>query len=98
MGALGAIIYFGLGLLQLAAIMAGLGDWLGLHWIIAGPLALFLAYLPLVGSILGLLGAVHVWDWAWWQAGLLFFGGFAVTIAFGGLSAMVDSFRSRRSA
>lgn len=96
MGALGGVIYFGLGIVQLAAIMAALGGWLGLHWIIAGPLALLLAYLPLVGPILGMLGAVHYWHWAWWQAGLLFFGGFALTLALGGLATIVDSFRSRR--
>lgn len=52
---------------------SGLTDWLGLHWIIAVPLALFLGFFPLVGSIFGMIGAINVWQWEWWQAGLLFF-------------------------
>lgn len=55
--------------------MAGLESWWGLHWIIAAPIAFIISYIPLVGSIVGMVGAMDVWRWEWWQAGLLFFGG-----------------------
>lgn len=75
MQAIGFIVYIVVGLFQLAAIMAGLESWWGLHWIVAAPIAFIVSYIPLVGSIVGMVGAVDVWRWEWWQAGLLFFGG-----------------------
>lgn len=78
MQALIYIAYLILGLFQLAAVMAGLEDWMGLHWIIAAPLALFIAYIPLVGTIVGMFGAVTAWHWSWLQAGVLFLGPFVV--------------------
>ncbi|UCZ68341.1 hypothetical protein K8U55_12590 [Klebsiella pneumoniae] len=75
MQAIGFIVYIVVGLFQLAAIMAGLESWWGLHWIIAAPIAFIISYIPLVGSIVGMVGAMDVWRWEWWQAGLLFFGG-----------------------
>jgi len=73
-----SIGYIVLGLFQLAAIMAGLEDWIGLHWIISAPLALFIAYIPVVGTIVGMFGAVTAWHWSWLQAGGLFFAPFVV--------------------
>jgi hypothetical protein len=67
------IAYAILGLFQLAAIMAGLEDWIGLHWIIAVPLAFFIAYTPLLGTVVGMFGAVTAWQWSWLQASVLFF-------------------------
>ena len=66
------IAYLGIGLVQFAATMGGLADWSGLHWIIVAPVALFLSYLPLVGSAIGALGAVQAWGWSWVWASLLF--------------------------
>jgi hypothetical protein len=101
MPALGCIVTAGLGLFQFAAIMAELVDGIGLHWIIAGPAAMLLASVPLVGTILGIFGAVNVWGWAWWQAALLFFGWFAFAAAAGGvagLAGLAQSFFGRRTA
>jgi hypothetical protein len=70
MQAIGFIVYIVVGLFQLAAIMAGLESWWGLHWIIAAPVAFIISYIPLVGSIVGMVGAMDVWRWEWWQAGL----------------------------
>lgn len=78
MQALVLIAYVTLGLFQFAAVMAGLEDWIGLHWIIAAPLALFIAYIPPAGTIVGMFGAVTAWHWSWFQAGGLFFGPFVV--------------------
>ncbi len=72
------IAYMILGFFQLAAVFAGLEVWMGLHWIIAGPLAFFIAYFPVLGTIVGMFGAVTAWHWSWLQAGGLFFGPLAV--------------------
>lgn len=69
----GFIIYAVLGLFQLAAIMAGLEDWLGFHWIFAFIGGMFLAYIPVIGTIVGIFGAVKIWDWSWLTAIGLFF-------------------------
>ncbi|HGF4512227.1 TPA: hypothetical protein ACF36V_002556 [Escherichia coli] len=68
MQAIGFIVYIVVGLFQLAVIMAGLESWLGLHWIIAAPIAFIVSYIPFVGAIVGMIGAVDVWRWEWCQA------------------------------
>jgi hypothetical protein len=47
----------------------------------SGTVAFIVSYIPLVGSIVGMVGAMDVWRWEWWQAGLLFFGGLIFAIA-----------------
>lgn len=82
---LSMILYLVVGLVQLAAIMAGLTDYFGMHWILAAIIAFFTAYIPLVGSVAGIWGAVSVWEWEWWQAALLFIGPFVFVVATGAL-------------
>lgn len=84
------IAYLVLGLFQMAAVIAGLEDWLGFHWLIALPLAFFLAYIPLIGTGLGIAGAITAWGWTWIQACALFFGPFVVILIFAFISAMLD--------
>ena len=59
----GFILYFGLGILQFTAILSGIQDWIGLHWLIAIPISLFIGYLPFIGTIFGLFSAIQVWGW-----------------------------------
>jgi hypothetical protein len=77
------IAYLGCGLFQLFAIMDGLEKWLGLHWILAAPAALFLTYIPIVGSVVGVIGAVNAWGWTWLQAIGLFVAPVAMALAIG---------------
>jgi hypothetical protein len=91
------VAFLGLGLLQFAAIQAGLTDWLGLHWLIAIILAFPLAYMPVIGSILGVLGAVYGFGWSWIGSIALFFGAGIIGIAFASGSALSDWFSSRSS-
>ena len=73
------IAYIGfviLGIAQFVAIYNGFEQWLGLHWIITLPLAFILGQLPLVGTVVGMFGAVEAWGWSWLQSFLLFFGPF----------------------
>ncbi|ABV89285.1 hypothetical protein [Shewanella pealeana] len=91
-----AILYVGyiiLGIFQLAAVMGGLEDWMGLHWIIAAPLAFVIAYIPLVGTVVGMFGAVTVWHWSWLQAGGLFLGPFIAILIISMVSGVLESRR-----
>lgn len=57
-----------LGFVQLFAIADYFGGgFFSIMW------AFFITYIPLVGSIFGVLGAHQEWDWELWQALLLFF-------------------------
>lgn len=96
MAIIGMLIFFVMGIVQWVATYDGLVHWIGLHWLLAGALSLFLAYLPLVGSIVGFFGALKIWGWEWWQAGLLFFGVPAFGLALGGVSVVADWFQRRR--
>ncbi len=84
MQALAYIVYFVLGLFQLAAIISGIEVWLELHGLVAAVIAMPVAYIPVVGSLLGVYGAVTAWGWSWLTAGGLFFGPLALafTLAF----------------
>ncbi len=64
--------YFVIGFVQLFAIIEFFEqhlDW-GFFDVL---LALLVTYIPLLGGILGVMGAVDGWGWNYWQAGLLFF-------------------------
>lgn len=67
------IAYIVVGLVQLVAIMDGVAYALDISRFFAAIIALFVTYIPLLGSVLGVYGAVNVWDWSLIQAGLLFF-------------------------
>ncbi len=66
------ILFMGVGLVQLAAIYSFLSDIWGWYGIFAGAVALALSYIPIIGSICGILAAHDIWHWPWWQAVLLF--------------------------
>lgn len=65
-------VYFVVGIAQFFAIWDAIElylDWGLLDFLIA----LFVTYIPLLGSILGYFGATEVWYWEPWQALALFF-------------------------
>ena len=72
--------YVLLGLFQAIAVMAGLVDCIGFHWVIAVPLALFITYIPIIGAGTATVGAVNAWHWSWLHSGGLFFGTFVVIL------------------
>ena len=60
--------YVLLGFVQLFAIADYFGGgFFSMMW------AFFLTYIPLVGSVFGVLGAHQEWGWELWQALMLFF-------------------------
>lgn len=81
MQVLGPIVFIGLALLQIGATISGLELWLGIPSIIAVFLALLFAWMPLLGTVVGMYGAVSAWGWSWAMAGGLFFGPFLVAVA-----------------
>ena len=95
-GTICAVIgYIVLGFMQLAAIWAGLTKWLGLHWVIAGPISLFVSYIPIIGTSLGVIGAVSGWGWSWPKALALFFGPFVVIAAIALFSGVIEYWKKR---
>lgn len=89
----GAVVsYFAIGLVQLAAVFTFFEDYWGWWTIPSIMVGLFVAYMPVVGSIAGFLAAIEVWHWKWHWAALVFF--FPVVLAFisaaiGGISSML---------
>jgi len=97
---IGPIVSIGfvvMGLVQLYAVCSFFIGYWGWHLLLAVPVSLFLAYIPLIGSICGYIGAVKVWGWALWQALLLFFWWpvLVITMAAFGLGGafIVDRFK-----
>lgn len=58
------LIYFGMGLFQLAAIASAFEEWTNLPFIITFIPAILLAYIPVIGVIVGIMGAVQAWGWS----------------------------------
>jgi hypothetical protein len=96
LGVIGTIGFMLMGMVQFFAIWDGVAFALDIPSILAFILALFLAWMPLVGAVAGVYGAVNVWDWVWWQAGLLFFGVQLLALAAMGGAGGLSALRTRR--
>lgn len=72
LGVVAILLYMGVGLVQLAAVYSFFYDSWGWYWIFAAPAAFVVGYLPIIGSICGILAAHDIWHWPWWKAVLLF--------------------------
>jgi hypothetical protein len=80
-----------MGLVQLVAIVAGVQVWLGWHWFPAAIAALLVTYIPIAGTVLGILGAVKGWGWGYLPAILFFcwqFILYAILLLGGGAEAI----------
>ena len=88
------VAYMLLGLFQLAATMEGLEVWLGVHVVFAFIIALFISYIPLIGTVAGVCGAVYGWGWSWTAALLLFFGPMVALIVVAMIGGAIGSRRS----
>ncbi|MGA1798664.1 hypothetical protein VH567_07775 [Sphingomonas sp. 4RDLI-65] len=71
------IAYFVIGVVQFFAVWDGVShvigaeSFIGRFFAFAG--AAFVTYIPLVGSAIGVYGAVNVWDWSFGKSMTLFF-------------------------
>jgi hypothetical protein len=64
--------YFVMSILQIAAITDGFQVWYGLASPPAFLVALILGPLPLIGTIMGTMGAHTAWEWGWSRAFMSF--------------------------
>ena len=67
------ISYLLVSLLQIVASVDGILHFFGLHWIFALFAALLLLFIPAIGPLAGVYGAVEVWGWPIWASLILFF-------------------------
>ena len=74
MKALLVVLYVVLGLFQFVATVDGLKLWLDIGTWLAVLSAIVVAWLPLIGTVAGVVGAHHAWHWSWVGAIALFFG------------------------
>jgi hypothetical protein len=87
-GYFAVVVYFGIGVIQLLAIVRGISLVLSLPDILGGFLAFILAWIPLVGSAAGTMGAIKGWKWQLGSSLMLFGGPYIIyffAIAYGGL-------------
>jgi hypothetical protein len=84
------IAYAVVGLVQLFAIVDGIEYATGIGGFFGFIIAALVTYIPLLGSVLGVYGAINVWDWSIIQAGLLFFWYVPVFIVFLLASVLTD--------
>lgn len=77
------LLHVVVGFAQLFAIIDALEFYTPLPSIVCAILAIITTWIPGLGALLGILGAVKVWDWSWVQAGLLFFWFIPVMLAVG---------------
>lgn len=92
---LGSLVFFAISIIQIAAIIGAFHLWLGWNAVLSVILALVLTWFPLIGAVLGVLGAVHAWHWEWWQAILLFAWPVVLMLFFGVGGFVFDKFARR---
>jgi hypothetical protein len=95
LAAVGVVLYFALGFVQLLAIIAGVQNWLGVHWLLSGFVAFFLAYIPIVGTVLGILGAMSAWGLSLWSALAIFLLPYLIGLVIGLSVTAVEEWRWR---
>lgn len=58
------VVFFGMGLLQMAAIVGGIAEGLGVPGLLAFLIAFVIGELPLVGTVAGIYGAIVNWGFS----------------------------------
>ncbi|MGK4231501.1 hypothetical protein ACK2MR_10165 [Providencia hangzhouensis] len=85
-------VYWVLNIIQVIAVIAGFHEWLGWNIVISIILAAIIGWFPLIGTFMGVMGAVEGWGWEYWQAILLFIWPLILVFFFGALSTVTDKF------
>jgi hypothetical protein len=97
LGCLAYAVYMLMGLVQLAAILGGIEDWWGWPWWIAIFIAMPVAYIPILGTVVGIMGAIKSFGWSPIFSILLFgwpYILYIILLAVGGLSALFSRKRA----
>ena len=93
LGCAAALIYFGIGTIQLLATIKGIQIWTGMPWLISAFISMFVAYIPLVGTVAGIKGATDAWGWGFWSSVAFFCWPYVIyvlAIAVGGVSTLMS--------
>ncbi len=96
LGTIFAVGYFAIGVVQIAATMQGLEEWLGWPGWICSVLGLFIGWTPVIGTALGIYGAVAGWDWPVVWAIVLFAGFPIFFLILNGISKGLAAVAERR--
>jgi hypothetical protein len=70
--AVGVAAYIGMGVVQIAAVLSFFQDYWGWGLIPGVLAAIFIGLLPIVGSVMGLIAAITIWEWPFLWSLLLF--------------------------
>jgi hypothetical protein len=89
-------VAFVMALVQMAATYSGLTSYFGVPSFIAVIAMLLFGWLPVFGTVFGIIGAYYVWGMSWSYVILLFFGGFALTLLGAGASSAGAFLTDRR--
>ena len=87
LGGAAGILYFLLGLVQMAAVVGGVQTVTSLPFIIALPIAFVIGEIPVVGTIAGIYGAMANWGMSFAGAVMLFGLPFVLIMVIGLLSS-----------
>lgn len=85
-----------LGLVQWFALVDGLREVLGWPSFLCWLVALFFAWIPVVGAAAGIWGARVAWGWDWPPAFALFFGVPALALVVVVLAGAIEGIRLRK--
>lgn len=88
--------YFGIGIIQIAAIFIFFTGYLNWWFLPSLASSIFVAYIPIIGGIVGALAAIEVWGWTWYFAVLLFFFPIVLFVFASGLMGLVSLFGKNR--
>ena len=92
-GCFGGIVYLLMGVIQIFAIIEGVRIWFDLNLLLSLIIAIIISYIPLVGAIAGVIGAVEGWGWSYPWAILLFgwpYALYIILILFAGAKDRMD--------
>lgn len=91
-----AVIYLGLGIMQIIATVDGVSYFTGLNRLLCWVLSIFVGWIPLLGTITGVYGAVKAWGWSLTGALALFVGPLVVIMLLTALVAGLAAMQRRR--
>jgi hypothetical protein len=96
----GVVSYLVIGLVQFVAIYSFFKDYWGWWLIPSGLAAFFISYIPLLGSVAGVIAAIKVWEWSLLSSLLLFFFPIVIMLVVGvlvGFGSLVSGVMKKKS-
>ena len=90
-----ALVFVGVGIAGWFSEVDGFHQVLGWPSILCWIVASFTAWIPLLGTTVGIWGAHAAWGWDWLPSLALFFGTQAVFVVIVAVATAIDKFRRR---